>query len=63
MPSTATDYTKAENIFQPVSAAYAQMRNDIWFPYICVTDVTSDDSDKGSEASDNSYAKEMDEYP
>ena len=62
MPSTATDYTKAENIFQPVSAAYAQMRNDIWFPYICVTDVTSDDSDKGSEASDNSYAKEMDEY-
>ena len=62
MPSTGADYSKSENIFQPVSAAYAQMRADIWFPYICVTDVTSDDSDKGSEASDNSYAKEMDEY-
>ncbi len=62
MPSTGTDYTKAENIFQPVSAAYAQMRGDIWFPYIGVGDITSDDSDKGSTADDNAYAKEMDDF-
>ncbi len=62
IPSTGTDYTKAENIFQPVSAAYAQMRSDIWFPYIGVGDITSDDSDKGSTADDNAYAKEMDDF-
>lgn len=62
VPSTGTDYTKVENIFQPVSAAYAQMRAVDWFPYICITDVTSDDSDKGSTPTDNAYAKEMDEY-
>ena len=62
MPSTGTDYSKAENIFQPVSAAYAQMRADIWFPYISITDITSDDSDKGSTPTDNAYAKEMEEF-
>lgn len=62
MPSTGTDYTKAENMFQPVSAAYASMREDIYFPYICVTDVVSDDADKGSDPSDNAYAKELDEH-
>ena len=59
MPSSGTDYTKAENIFQPVSAAYAQMRSDIWFPYICVGDVSSDDSDTGSAVGDNAYATAM----
>lgn len=62
IPSTGTDYSKTENIFQPVSAAYAQMRSDIWFPYIGVGDITSDDSDKGSSADDNAYAKEMDDF-
>ena len=62
MPSTGTDYTKAENIFQPVSAAYAQMRSDIWFPYICVGDVTSDDSDTGSSVGDNAYATAMNNF-
>ena len=62
MPSTGTDYSKAENVFQPVSAAYASMRADFWFPYIGVSDITSDDSDKGSTPSDNAYAKEMDEF-
>ena len=62
LPSTGTDYSKAENIFQPVSAAYAQMRAVDWFPYISITDITSDDSDKGSTATDNAYAKEMDDY-
>lgn len=62
LPSTGTDYSKAENIFQPVSAAYAQMRSDIWFPYIGVGDITSDDSDKGSTPDDNAPAKEMDEF-
>ena len=62
MPSTGTDYSKVENIFQPVSAAYAQMRHVDWFPYISITDITSDDSDKGSTPTDNAYAKEMDDY-
>ena len=62
VPSTGTDYTKVENIFQPVSAAYAQMRAVDWFPYISITDITSDDSDKGSTPTDNAYAKEMDEF-
>ena len=62
LPSTGTDYTKSENIFQPVSAAYAQMRSVDWFPYISITDITSDDSDKGSTPTDNAYAMEMDEY-
>ena len=62
MPSSGTDYTKAENIFQPVSAAYAQMRGDIWFPYICVGDVSSDDSDTGSAVGDNAYATAMNNY-
>lgn len=62
LPSTGVDYTKAENIFQPVSAAYAQMRSDIWFPYIAVGDISSDDSDKGSSSDDNAYAKELDDY-
>lgn len=62
MPSTSTDYTKTENIFMPVSAAYAQMRSDFWFPYIGVGDITSDDSDKGSTADDSAPAREMDEF-
>lgn len=62
MPSTGTDYTKVENLFQPVSAAYASMREDIYFPYICVTDVVSDDSDKGSDPNDNDYAKQLDQH-
>ncbi len=62
LPSTGVDYTKAENIFQPVSAAYAQMRSNIWFPYIMVGDISSDDSDKGSTPDDSAPAKELDEY-
>lgn len=62
MPSSGTDYTKAENIFQPVSAAYAQMRSDIWFPYVCVGDVSSDDSDTGSAVGDNAYATAMNDF-
>lgn len=62
MPSTSTDYSKTENIFQPVSAAYAQMRSDYWMPYIGVGDITSDDSDKGSTPDDMAAAKEMDEF-
>ena len=62
MPSTGTDYSKVENVFQPVSAAYASMRADFWFPYIGVSDITSDDSDKGSTPTDNEYAKQMDEF-
>lgn len=62
VPSTGTDYTKVENIFMPVSAAYASLRDDIHFPYITLTDIVSDDSDKGSDPSDNAYAKEIDEF-
>jgi len=62
LPSTGTDYSKSENMFEPVSAAYASMRSDFYFPYITLTDIISDDSDKGSDPNDNAYAKEIDEF-
>jgi hypothetical protein len=49
VPSTGMDYTKAENIFLPISAAYASMRNDNvhGFQYIGAFEVTSDNAIKG----------------
>lgn len=64
IPSTGLDYTKSENIFLPVSAAYASLRNygAHAFPYIGAFEVTSDNADKGSTPEDNPPMKEMDDF-
>jgi hypothetical protein len=58
------DYSKSENIFLSVSAAYASMRNYAAhsMPYIGVFEISSDDADKGSDASDGAAMKEIDEF-
>ncbi len=62
IPSTGLDYSKSENIFLPVSAAYASMRNygAHVFPYIGAFEITSDNADKGSSPEDNPPMKEID---
>ena len=62
IPSTGLDYTKSENIFLPVSASYAKLRNygAHVFPYIGAFEITSDNADKGSTPEDNPPMKEMD---
>ena len=64
MPSTGTDYTKAENIFLPVSAAYASMRlgEGEALNYVAVLGIPSDDDDKGSSADDGPLVKEFDTF-
>jgi starch-binding outer membrane protein, SusD/RagB family len=64
VPSTGMDYTKSENIFKPVAAAYASLRdgNAHAFNYVCTFEITSDDADKGSTPGDNPEAKQMDEF-
>ncbi|MBR1888253.1 MAG: RagB/SusD family nutrient uptake outer membrane protein [Bacteroidales bacterium] len=54
MPTTGTDYTKSEAIFQSVSAAYAALRlsEGEAFAYISVLEIPSDDADKGSTSTD-----------
>ena len=63
-PSTGMDYTKTENIFKPVSAAYASLRSSKAhvFAYICAFEITSDNADKGSSPEDNPTAKAMDNF-
>jgi hypothetical protein len=62
VPSAGVDYSKSENIFLPVSASYAKLRNygAHVFPYIGAFEVTSDNADKGSTPEDNPPMKEMD---
>jgi hypothetical protein len=62
VPSAGLAYTNTENIFQPVSASYAKLRNygAHVFPYIGIFEVTSDNADKGSSPEDNPPMKEMD---
>jgi hypothetical protein len=62
IPSTGLDYTKSENIFLPISASYAKLRNygAHVFPYIGAFEITSDNADKGSTPEDNPPMKEMD---
>lgn len=62
IPTSGIDYSKSENIFLPVSAAYAKLRNygAHVFPYIGAFEVTSDNADKGSSPEDNPPMKEMD---
>lgn len=63
IPTTGIDYTKSENIFLPVSAAYAQLRSyrAHVFPYIGAFEIASDNADKGSTPEDNPPMKEIDE--
>jgi hypothetical protein len=63
VPSLGMDYTKPENIFLPVSAAYATLRNygAHVFPYIGAFEIASDNADKGSMPEDNPPMKELDD--
>jgi len=62
LPTTGIDYTKSENIFLSVSAAYATLRS--WdahvFPYIGAFEIASDNADKGSSAEDNPEMRTID---
>ncbi len=64
VPSLGMDYTKSENIFKPVSAAYASLRpSEVHaFNYICMFEIPSDDADKGSTPDDNPEARELDSF-
>ncbi len=61
--SASMDYKKSENIFKPVSAAYASLRsgNAHGFGYICALEISTDNADKGSTPEDNPEAKEFDD--
>jgi hypothetical protein len=54
LPASGIDYSKLENMFMPVSNAYAQLRSDNVhaFPYMGIFEITSDDADKGSTPDD-----------
>jgi hypothetical protein len=62
IPSTGIDYSKSDNIFLSVSAAYASLRNygAHVFPYIGAFEIASDNADKGSTPEDNPPMVEMD---
>ena len=64
MPSSGVDYSKPENIFLPVSAAYASMRLQEGEAqnYIAVMEVPSDDADKGSSEADGPTVAEFDNF-
>ena len=64
MPSSGLDYSKTENIFLPLSAAYASMRlgESEALNYMAVLEIASDDADKGSSADDGPAVKEFDEF-
>lgn len=58
------DHSKVENVFKPVSAAYAELRSygSHSFPYIGCLEVTSDNADKGSTPEDGASMKQLDEF-
>ncbi|MBO4434438.1 MAG: RagB/SusD family nutrient uptake outer membrane protein [Bacteroidales bacterium] len=64
MPSAGLDYTKTDNIFLPVSAAYASMRlsEGRAQSYVAVLSVPCDDADKGSTEADGPTVKELDNF-
>ena len=63
-PAEGIDYSNSENVFKPVSAAYASLRsgNAHAFPYICMLEITSDNADKGSSPEDNPSAQAFDDF-
>ena len=64
MPTAGMDYSKPDNIFLPVSAAYASMRlaEGEAQNYVAVLEVASDDADKGSSATDGPEVGEFDTF-
>ncbi len=64
IPTSGLDYSKSENIFLPISAAYASLRNNSAhsFPYIGAFEITSDNADKGSTPEDNPPMLELDNF-
>ena len=65
MPTSGTDYSKSELIFQSVSAAYATLRlsEGDAFAYVSVLEMPCEDADKGSTPSDAAAtAGEMDNF-
>jgi len=64
IPSTGMDHTKSENIFLPISAAYASLRdgNVHAFSYIGAFEITSDNADKGSSPGDNPEMQQIDQF-
>jgi hypothetical protein len=64
LPTTGIDYTKSENTFKPVSAAYAKLRNygAHVFPYIGMFEIAGDNADKGSTPDDNPTMEELDVF-
>lgn len=64
MPTSGMDYTKVENIFQPVSAAYATMRlgEGESQSYVSVLSVACDDADKGSSPTDGASVLEFENF-
>ena len=64
MPSAGMDYSKTDNIFLPVSAAYASMRlSEGWAQnYVGVMEIVSDDADKGSTEADGPTVGQLDNF-
>lgn len=64
MPATGLDYTKSENIFKPVSAAYASMRTygAHGLPYFTMLEITSDNADKGSTSDDGPELENLEKF-
>ena len=64
VPSSGMDYTKPENTFLPISAAYASMRTGGThsFSYVGAFEVASDNADKGSSPEDNPTMKQLDNF-
>ena len=64
MPSAGLDYSKPENIFLPVSAAYASMRlgESEALNYMALLEIPSDDADKGSSLDDGPTVAEFDNF-
>lgn len=62
--SEGMDYSKSENIYKSVSAAYASLRSGLvhGFAYICAFEITSDNADKGSTPEDNPPARQFDDF-
>lgn len=62
--SKGLDYTKADNIIKPISAAYAELRsyNASSFPLLGCLGITSDDQDKGSTPTDGASIKVLDNF-
>ncbi len=64
LPVSGLDYSKKENMFAPVSNAYASMRqgNAHGFAYLGMLEITSDDADKGSTETDGATMIELNTF-